>query len=110
MLKIRLLLWILVIIDDLQQETLKKNNNLASGNYSVELIKTLLKGGDIPAATKEELNTEFFSNELLKMTLIKKYELNNAIAIVAEIENEIDRSVITPVQYISLKPNQMLFV
>ncbi len=92
-----------VIIDDLQQETLKKNNNLASGNYSVELIKTLLKGRDIPGATKEELNTEFFSNELLKMTLIKKYELNNAIAIVAEIENKIDRSVITPVQYISLK-------
>lgn len=92
-----------VIIDDLQQETLKKNKNLTNGNYSVELIKALLKEGDIPEATKEELNTEFFSNGLLKMTLIKKYELNNAIALVAEVENEIDRSVITPIQHISLK-------
>ncbi len=92
-----------VIIDDLQQETLKKNKNLTNGNYSIELIKNLLKEGDIPEATKEELNTEFFSNGLLKMTLIKKYELNNAIALVAEIENEIDRSVITPIQHISLK-------
>ena len=90
-----------VIINDARQDSSKQSDNQVN-SFSVELIKTLIKGDDIPGASKQEMNEEFFSNEYLKMTLKKKYELNNAFALVAELENKLDRSIITPIQHIAL--------
>lgn len=92
-----------VVINDVQSEIAKKTNSPSNVNYSIQLIKTLLKNQDIPGATKEELNEAFFSNDTIRMVILKRYELTNAIAIVAEVENQLYRSIITPVQHISLK-------
>ena len=80
--------------------------NKSSGqpfNKAITLMKALIKGEDIIGATRYDVNEVVLRNKYFKATLITKYELNNSVAMVLEIENLMNRSIITPVQHVHLK-------
>ncbi len=78
-------------------------NEKPLSNLAVGLIRAMVRGEDIPGATRYDLNEVVLHNASFAATIKTRYELNDSVALIVEIENRLDRSIITPVQQVHLK-------
>lgn len=85
------------------ENPLKETNGKPLTNTALRLIKAMIKGESIPGATRYDLNDVVFRNTYFKATVKTRFELNDSIAMIVEIENLLSRSIITPVQQVHLK-------
>ena len=90
------------ISDDTLKPSVNSNTKKES-NLTYELLRTVINGREIPSATRTDPNQTVFENKYFKAVLRTRYELTTKVVLIIDIENLLNRTILTPIQEVHLR-------